>query len=212
MFDAVLVPLEHLMTSWWLYAALFCVCALDALVPVFPSEAPVIMAGVYAASDPHGPQAWLVVLAAMMGAALGDHVSYGLGHLVVGKRLLAREGRHRSVVARVEKALHERGAWALLVVRFIPGGRSVATLSLGATRYPLLRRFTPYDLLATGVWATHGVIVGYLGGRAFEHNPIAAIATGLGVAMLVAGLGELRRSRRVSPLKNPAGCGEEARS
>ena len=64
MTDAILGPLEHLMTSWWVYAALFGLCAVDALVPVFPSEAPLILAGVYAASDPHGPNVVLVVLEA----------------------------------------------------------------------------------------------------------------------------------------------------
>ena len=46
MLDAVLAPLEHLMTSWWIYPALFGLCTLDAFVPVFPSEAPLILAGV----------------------------------------------------------------------------------------------------------------------------------------------------------------------
>lgn len=195
MLDGVLGPLEHLMTSWWLYPALFALCAVDAFVPVFPSEAPLIMAGVYAASDPQGPMLLGVVVAAMLGAALGDHVSYGIGRLL-GRRGGAMPpdgdvtplptGRRARTFRRVSRVLHERGAWALLVVRFIPGGRSVGTLSLGAARYPLLSRFTPYDLLATSLWAAHGCLIGYVGGATFEGDPVAGIATGLALAMVVA--------------------------
>lgn len=192
---AILDSLEHLMTSWWVYAALLGICALDALIPVFPSEAPVILAGVYAASDPHGPNLVLVIAAAGLGALLGDHLSYGVGHLALGRRLLSGEGRRRKVVRQVETILHTRGSWALLVARFIPGGRSVATLSLGATRYPLRSKFTPYDLLACTIWALHGSVIGYLGGRAFKDDPLAGIVTGLGLAMAVTGLLEWRRYR-----------------
>ena len=194
--QAILGPLEHLMTSWWIYAALFGLCAFDAMVPIFPSEAPVIMAGVYAASDPNGPNVALVVLASATGAWLGDHLSYGLGHLVVGQRMLHKNPKREATVHKVQQILHTRGTWALLVVRFIPGGRSVATLSLGATRYPLLRKFTPYDLLACAVWAIHGAAIGYIGGRAFQGNPIAGLATGLGMAIVIAGALEWRRHRK----------------
>lgn len=210
MTDAILGPLEHLMTSWWVYAALFGLCAVDALVPVFPSEAPLILAGVYAASDPHGPNVVLVVLVSALGACLGDHLSYGLGHLL-GTSWLEKPKRRRTV-ERVRGVLHQRGSWALLVVRFIPGGRCVATLSLGATGYPL-RSFTPYDLLATLVWAVHGTVIGYIGGHAFEDNPIAGIATGMGIAIVLAGLLEWRRhhaekrSERSQDEKEPSSAG-----
>lgn len=194
--QAILGPLEHLMTSWWLYAALFGICAFDALVPVFPSEAPVIMAGVYAASTPDGPNALLVLIASGLGACLGDHMSYGLGHLVVGQRMLHKNPKREALVHKVQHILHSRGTWALLVVRFIPGGRSVATLSLGATRYPLLSKFTPYDLLACMAWALHGVVIGYIGGRAFQGNPVAGLVTGLGMAIVIAGLLEWRRHHK----------------
>lgn len=191
MLDAVLAPLEHLMMSWWIYPALFALCAVDAFIPVFPSEAPLILAGVYAASDPDGPSLALVVLAAMLGAALGDHISYGIGR-VLGARTAGSsagaQSRRARTFAQVSRVLHERGSWALLVVRFIPGGRSVGTLSLGAARYPLLTRFTPYDLLATLLWALHGCLIGYVGGRAFGDNHLAGILTGMGLAMAVAAL------------------------
>lgn len=195
------------MTSWWIYAALFGICALDALVPVFPSEAPVIMAGVYAASDPQGPNILLAVLAAGLGACLGDHASYGLGHLVVGQRMLHKNPQREAMVNKVQHILHTRGTWALLVVRFIPGGRSVATLSLGATRYPLLAKFTPYDLLACVVWALHGAAIGYIGGRAFQGNPLAGLATGLGMAVIIAGTLEWRRHIKE---KKKRACGQLA--
>lgn len=75
-------------------------------------------------------------------------------------------------------------------------------MSLGAARYPLLRQFTPYDLLATLLWALHGCLIGYIGGRAFGDNHLAGILTGMGLAMAVAALLEgvrhVRTKRRVT--------------
>lgn len=209
--EAILGPLEHMMTSPWLYAALVGICFLDAVVPVFPSEAPLILAGVYAASDiTNAPNVVLVVLASAAGACLGDHMSYFLGK-TLGDRLLGGERRAKAV-HRVRKILHDRGSWALLVVRFIPGGRSAATLSLGTTHYPLLSKFTPYDLLATVLWAVHGTIIGYVGGATFRDNPLAAMATGIGLAMLIAGFMELWRWRGEKKRRREGNAGDGRKS
>lgn len=214
MLDAVLAPLEHLMTSWWIYPALFGLCTLDAFVPVFPSEAPLILAGVYAASDPNGPQLVLIVLVATLGAALGDHLSYGIGRVVGARSLGAHGSRRTRTFEKVSRVLHERGSWALLVVRFIPGGRSVGTMSLGAARYPLLRQFTPYDLLATLLWALHGCLIGYIGGRAFGDDHLAGILTGMGLATAVAALLEgvrHARTKRRMTRESHAASGDSTR-
>ena len=144
MLDAVLVPLEHLMTSWWIYPALFALCAVDAFIPVFPSEAPLILAGVYAASGPDGPSLVLVVLAAMLGAALGACVGYLQGGLV-GRAL-------RRALVRFEERV-DRTPAASLVLGVVLG----ALFALGLMA---LRRADRTTRIAFGPWMIVGAVFG----------------------------------------------------
>jgi membrane-associated protein len=69
--------------SGWAYGIIFLFACLDSLVPVVPSEASVITAGVVAAGgDLNLP---LIIAAAACGAFLGDNAAY-----VVGRRFGAR--------------------------------------------------------------------------------------------------------------------------
>jgi hypothetical protein len=53
-------------------------------------------------------------------------------------------------------------------------------------------------------WATYAALVGFLGGAAFEDEPIKGVVLGLGVAVSVAGLVDLVRHAR-SRRRTPAG-------
>ena len=178
--------------SGWAYAIIFVLALLDALVPVVPSESSVITAGVVAASgDLSVP---LVVLAAAAGAAAGDNTAYLLGRRF-GTRIEARyfrgeRGRRR--IQWAERQLAERGRELILIGRFIPGGRTAVTLSAGTLRYPW-RRFVLFDAAAALVWALYATLLGYFGGRAFEHSPWKGLLLALAIAFGVAGGIELTR-------------------
>jgi membrane protein DedA with SNARE-associated domain len=195
MSGTVLDLITQAMSSPWLYAALFAFAMLDAIIFVVPSETAVITAGVFAATG--GPDLLPVILAAAAGAMVGDHLCYALGYRY-GTRLIARlpqTGRQRTAFTWAQNALLQRGGTALIVARYVPGGRTAVTLTTGAIRFPL-RTFTGYDALAGASWAVYCALVGYLGGAAFEKNPLLGVVLGLGLALSLAALVEVVRARR----------------
>jgi membrane protein DedA with SNARE-associated domain len=182
--------------SGWAYAIVFALALLDAFFPVVPSETAVITAGVVAAAgDLVLP---LVVVAAAAGAFAGDNISYLIGRhfgpSVVERFFRGEKGRRR--VDWAKRQLRERGVQLIVVGRFIPGGRTAVTISAGLIGFGW-PRFLAADALAAGAWAIYASLLGYFGGRAFEHAPWKGLVIALGVGFALAGLVELgRRVRR----------------
>jgi membrane-associated protein len=173
--------LEAAVASPWVYLVLFAVAVLDGFFPVVPAETMVITAGVFAAGGQ--PELAAVVAVAALGAFVGDHISYAIGRRA-GAGLLRRMppgGRRRLAYDRAARALEERGGLLLVVARYIPGGRTAATMTTGAVRYPR-RRFALFDALAALTWGLYSALVGYLGGRAFDEDPVRGLLLGLGIA------------------------------
>nr|WP_202889865.1 DedA family protein [Actinopolymorpha rutila] len=196
------------MSSPWIYLALFLLAATDAFLPAVPSESVVITAGVFAAAS-GSPNLALVVLAAAAGAFAGDHISYAIGR-GAGGRLLARArpgSRQRRAFDRAADALAERGGLVLVVARYVPGGRTAVTVTMGALGYPR-RRFTHFDVLAALSWAVYSVLVGYVGGMAFENDPIKGVVLGVGLALGVTALVEAGRYVRRRRVRDTEGRGE----
>ncbi|WP_129841125.1 DedA family protein [Streptomyces sp. RFCAC02] len=188
--NAILNAIEEFVATPWVYLALFVVAKLDGFFPVVPSETLVVMLGVFAAADGN-PNLALIILVAALGAFAGDHISYFIGR-TSGARIYARlkpGSRTQRAYDRVGKMLERRGGLMLVIARYIPGGRTAATLTTGATGYPL-RLFSRYDALAAVSWAAYSAGIGYVGGRAFEDNPLRGVALGLGLALALTGLHE----------------------
>jgi membrane protein DedA with SNARE-associated domain len=137
----------------------------------------------------------LVVLAGAAGAIVGDNISFGIGHFVgerTVKRLLRTEKWHRRLEW-AEKTLDERGAYIILIARFIPGGRTAVTFSAGYVQTFRWRRFIVYDVIAGVLWATYAASLGYFGGKTFEDNPLWGLALALVIALTLGLLVELVR-------------------
>ena len=136
----------------------------------------------------------MVIAAAAAGAFVGDNTAYFIGHRF-GGRVEARFFRGEKGQRRIEWAegqLDTRGGELIVVGRFIPGGRTAITLSAGTLGFPW-PRFALFDAVASVVWATYAALLGYLGGRAFEHAPWKGLALALAVAFAVTGGIELVR-------------------
>ena len=91
------------------YLVLFLVAAGDAIIPLFPSESAVILAGVLSAAESSLVLGWIVAAAAA-GAFAGDITSYALGRS--GRRLVCpwiRGGRREATVLWARTALDRRG-------------------------------------------------------------------------------------------------------
>jgi membrane-associated protein len=178
--------------SGWAYAVVFLLAALDALLPVVPSETAVITAGVVAAGG--DLQLVAVIAAAAAGAFLGDNTAYLIGNRF-GRRVTERFFRGEKARKRIEWTEHQletRGGEIIAVGRFIPGGRTAVTLSAGTLGYPW-RRFALFDALAALGWALYASLLGFFGGRAFEDAPWKGLLIALGTGFAIAGIVELVR-------------------
>lgn len=188
-------------TDWvsgnsWSYLIIFMVSAIDAFFPLVPSETTVVIGGSFAASG--DLNLLLVILAGAAGAVVGDNISYGIGTLV-GERTVKRWFKGEKAHKRfewAERTLDERGAYIIVIARFIPGGRTAVTFSAGYVHSLPWRRFIVYDVAAGLIWATYGALLGYFGGKTFEDHPIAGVALALGIALSVGFLVEVVRHYR----------------
>jgi membrane protein DedA with SNARE-associated domain len=176
--------LSFAMASHWLLLVLFIAAAVDAVFPVVPSEGMVVTAGMAAAA---GHQNLLLVIAvAMAGSVIGETVCYfmGRGSGPALHRWMKRQERRQQIYDRVAGALHSRGGLILMTVRYIPGARMVATLTAGATRYSF-KKFIVFTFAGVTVAYTYVALLGYLGGDAFAHDQLKALAFSLSLAAVV---------------------------
>lgn len=190
MFD---VLADHVTGSPLTYLLIVAVCTGDALLPLFPAEVVVVTASVLAASG--HLQIALVVLAAIVGAMIGDNSAYALGHgglrPLADRLLRSRRAQGRLGWARAQ--LRENGPWIIVVARFIPGGRTATTYASGTLAMPWRTRFLPADAVAGILWSLYASGLGYLGGAAFEHNLWLPLLIAAGASLVVALLGEMLR-------------------
>ncbi|OZM81965.1 DedA family protein [Pseudonocardia sp. MH-G8] len=197
MIDGLRLLLDGALASHWLLLVIVGLAAVDALLPVVPSEALIIAAGVGAAA---GSQDLLaVVVAASVGAFVGEVASYVLGRgfgSVVRGRL--QPGTPRAeLFARMQQTLTTSGGLILLTARYIPAGRTVAALAAGAIRFPT-SRYLAYSALGATMSAAYVALLGFLGGAAFAGDPLVALLVSLSVGTTIGGVVGLVRKRRAS--------------
>jgi membrane protein DedA with SNARE-associated domain len=175
-------------SNWWFLLIIFAVAFFDSVVPAVPSESMVIIGGVAAGS---GDQSlWMVIAAGAVGAFLGDNTAYVIGSRMSGvieRRAATREKWGRRL-AWADEQIRLRGGMLLITARFIPGGRTVLTLSSGITHQPR-RWFMSWTAIAAVIWASYAALLGYFGGKTFEddHSKAFLVAFGgaLGVTILI---------------------------
>ncbi len=181
MAEAAVQLLENVVTSPWAVVVIAGFALLDAFVPLVPSEAVVITAGVFAASG--DTSVVMIVAAAAIGAFIGDHLAYALGRRTAPavQRRWPIGSRPDRVFAWARRTLRRRGGVVMVGARFIPGGRTATTLTMGATGYPL-PRFAGWDALGAVAWSTYATLLGFVGGAAFEEDPLKGLILGAALA------------------------------
>lgn len=184
--------LAEFSSNWWFLLIIFTMAVLDSVFPVVPSETSVIAGGVAAGS---GNQTLaLVILAGATGAFLGDNLAYTIGHRFEG-RVTRWAERKPERAARLEAAgrqIRKRGGLLLITARFIPGGRTILTISSGVTRQPRAW-FAAWVAVAAVIWATYAAVLGYAFGQAFEDDHTRAFWLAFGTALGITGVVELVR-------------------
>jgi membrane-associated protein len=191
-FDAVANAVSG---SPWTYVLLAAVCAGDAVFPLLPSETMVIAAAVLAAQG--RLEIVLVVIAAAIGALLGDNSAYGVGRSGLRRladRLMNSE-KSRRRLAWARSQLQDHGGWIIVVARFIPGGRTATTYVAGTVGMPWRSRFLPADGVAVTLWALYSSALGYFGGAAFKDNFWLPMLIAAGASILLGAGGELLRRK-----------------
>jgi membrane-associated protein len=175
------------------YVIAIIVPALDAILPVLPSETVIIALGVATAGSAD-PRIGLLVACAALGAFLGDNLSYLLGRRF-GPRVERRFFRSEKGARRrawAEHSLERYGMPLIVVCRFVPGGRTAVTLCCGIVGYDR-RRFVIATAASGVIWASYSFFLGRLGGQAFEDKPWAGLLLAFGATVAVSGLIEVIR-------------------
>ncbi|SCL16582.1 membrane protein DedA, SNARE-associated domain [Micromonospora rhizosphaerae] len=190
--ESVLDLVRQTVASPWVYLLIFGLTAVDAFFPIVPGEAAVITAAVLATAG--DPNLVGVIAAGALGALAGDHVSYAIGRGGRAHRLirLRPDSRRRAGSEWARQAVHRRGGLILIVARYVPGGRTAVTVTMGAVRYPP-RSFLLFDGIGAVCWAIYSAMLGYFGGLAFHRDPLRGVLAGLGVSVAIALLVETVR-------------------
>ena len=166
--------IDEASANWWFLLIIFSVALVDSVLPIVPGETTVIAGGVAAGA---GNQTLaFVILAGALGAFLGDNLAYTIGHRFE-PRVRSWAARKPNRAARLDSAglqIKKRGGLLLITARFIPGGRTILTVSSGITQQPRLW-FAAWVAVAATIWATYAAGLGYLFGQAFEDNHTAAL-------------------------------------
>jgi membrane protein DedA with SNARE-associated domain len=169
------------------YLVIMLLTAVDPILPIIPAEAAVTAAAVLAGQGQLNV-VW-VILAAGLGAFLGDNIVYWIGR-VAGRPLISRILRGRAdQLESAERQFERRGGILIIVGRFVPGGRTLSSMSAGALGFSW-PRFLAWDALAAVVWAIQATLPGYIGGVVVADRPwlamIVGFALSLGLAAAIA--------------------------
>jgi membrane protein DedA with SNARE-associated domain len=174
--------LKDYSSSPWFYVVLLTIAFLDSVFPIVPSETMVIIGGVSAGlHDLH----WsLVILFAAVGAFSGDNFSYHIG-VFFSERLQRRYNKNDKGRQRLQWAhnqIETRGGELLVTARFIPGGRTIVTLTCGITGQST-KWFMKWSAVAASIWATYATMLGFIGGRTFQENHTKAFLVAFALAI-----------------------------
>ena len=198
----------------WFLGVIFVIALLDSVIPVVPSETTVIIGGVAVATGDAKYSLILVIVAGATGAFIGDNMAYQIGRFFAPRfeRRAARKDKFRRRLEWADQQFTERGVLLLITARFIPGGRTVLTLSSGITRQKRLW-FVMWIAVATTIWATYAAGLARIVGEPFKDNHTAAFWVAFGTALGINILIEVIRHVRHRPTleERAAAVGSNAR-
>lgn len=187
--------LRDLSDSPVFYLVIFVIAVLDSVFPVVPSETMVIIGGVAAGLGDLNILAVMAVGAA--GAFVGDNMSFEIGLRAKDPvtRWYSRSEKRLKRLEWADRQIEERGGLLLITARFIPGGRTLLTLSCGITGQPH-RWFAKWVGAAAVIWASYAALLGYAGGKTFEDNHTLAFVVAFTMAISITVLIEVIRHVR----------------
>lgn len=155
----------HLLGSYG-YLAVFLLVCLESMGIPLPGEAVLITASIYAGTT-HHLNGVLVILAASLGAVIGDNIGYAIGYYG-GYKLLNRYGRfikiRKQELLLGQYLFMKHGGKIVFFGRFISYLRIFAALLAGSNRMHW-KKFFLYNALGGIVWAAIYGTGGYFLGK-----------------------------------------------
>ncbi len=105
---------------------------------------------------------WEVYFAAVVGAIIGDAISYGIGHLLKDRiRTIWPFKHHGELITRGEVFFAKHGGKSVFIGRFIPGVKAVIPGVAGIMGMNY-RKFTIINVTSAFVWAASHIVPGML--------------------------------------------------
>ncbi|MFF3896915.1 DedA family protein [Streptomyces sp. NPDC001812] len=199
-----LLDAEALISAFGLLGIMATVFAESGLIVCFflPGDSLLFTAGLLVANDQilHQPL-WLVMLAIIVAAVLGDQFGYAFGRRV-GPALFRRPNSRffkQENAERAQEFMLKHGPKALVMARFIPVFRTFIPITAGVGRMPY-RTFFLFNVVGAVLWSVSLTLVGYyLGQVAFVRDNIEAIVIGIvlvsGIPIIIEGIRMRRRVR-----------------
>ncbi len=152
------------------YLILFFWVLLEQLGIPLPSTPILLTAGTLTVT--HGMSLHWVILAVLLGAAVGDSVWFRLGDKygsAVTRWICKFSLEAASCIRKTEDMLTRHGSTGLLLAKFIPGLNTMAAPLAGQSKMRY-RTFLLYDMLGTFLWACCFVLAGRFFGDAIRRN------------------------------------------
>ena len=167
-FHAMSAFLEHFLDTisgnfWLTFWFIFAVAIAEAvfILGLFVPSTPVLLLAGGIIAEGRLPF-WEVYLAAVIGAIIGDAISYTIGHYLKDSiRDIWPLRNHRPMIARGEAFFAQHGGKAVFIGRFIPGVKAVVPGVAGimGMRYG---HFTLINVTSAFVWAAAHILPGML--------------------------------------------------
>jgi len=150
------------------YAGLFLLMVLESASLPIPSEVVLPFAGylVYLGRMNLGLAISDSTVAGLVGALVDYYLALKLGRPIV-LRLLGRFGVNSELLAKGEHWVDSRGAWSVLIARFVPGLRSVISLPAGLLEMKP-RLFASMTLVGSFAWSALLIYLGYTAGPLWQ--------------------------------------------
>ncbi|MEP6598483.1 MAG: VTT domain-containing protein [Actinomycetota bacterium] len=183
---------NHLLDSFGLVGLLvilFAECGL--LIGFFlPGDTLLFSAGLLLATGKINTPLWVFVVFAPLAAVAGNLVGYWIGARV-GPRVFDRPNSRMfrpQYVQRSERFFARYGSWTIILARFVPIVRTVATVMAGVGRM----RFTLYALYSViggVIWSAGVILLGYwLGHIQFVRDTVEPLIDPILIAVVILSL------------------------
>lgn len=177
--------IDHLVTSYG-YWAVFVLVLVESLGIPLPGETALIVAGAYAGST-HHLSPWLIFVAAVAAAIIGNNIGYWIGDKG-GYALALRYGpkvRLDQRKLKVARYLFDRqGAKVVFFGRFVAILRTYVAFLAGTSQMQW-RKFAVANAAGSIVWAAIYTVAAYFAGTTLERDS-GTVSLILGIAAVVA--------------------------